>query len=186
MNDQQIIELYFGRKESAITETDKKYGSACRSISYRILNSHEDSEECVNDSYMSIWKSVPPIRPKSLFGYLARIVRNLSLNRYEKQRAKKRGGDERELVFEELSYCIPDGLNSEKEFDKVELAEILNSFLSSLPEEKAIIFMQRYWYFCSVKEIASENKLSQSNVKMILLRLRQSLKEYLAKEGIEV
>ncbi len=186
MDDGQIIELYLAKNESAVTETEIKYGAACHGIAYRILRSREDSEECVLDSYLSLWNSIPPIIPKNLFAYLARLVRNISLNRYEKRRAKKRGSGEKELVLDELSFCIPDSMKNETSIEALELAEIINSFLHSLEEEKATIFMQRYWYLCSIKEIAAQNKLSQSNVKMTLLRLRQTLKEYLAKEGIEV
>lgn len=186
MDDSQIIELYLAKNEAAITETEIKYGTACHGIAYRILRSREDSEECVLDSYLKLWNSIPPIIPKCLFAYLARIVRNLSLNRYEKRRARKRGGGEKELVLDELSYCIPDSMKNEASIEALELAEIINGFLYSLEEEKATIFMQRYWYLCSIKEIAAQHKLSQSNVKTILLRLRETLKDYLAKEGVEV
>lgn len=185
MDDSKIIELYFARDEAAITQTEIKYGSACHSIAQRILKNKEDSEECVFDSYLSVWNTVPPVRPLNLFSYLARIVRNKALNRYERLKAKKRKG-ENELVLEELSYCIPDSLKDEDSIEYLELVEILNKFLHSLDDDKAQIFMQRYWYLCSIKEIAQNNKLSQSNVKMILLRLRESLKTVLAKEGIEV
>ena len=186
MDDSKIIELYFARDEAAITQTEIKYGSACYSIAQRILKNKEDSEECVFDSYLSVWNTVPPVRPLNLFSYLARIVRNKALNRYSRLKAKKRGNGEVELVLEELSYCIPDSMKVEESLEYLELSEIINKFLCSLEEDKAVIFMQRYWYLCSIKQIAKNNSLSESNVKMILLRLRESLKTVLAKEGIEV
>lgn len=186
MDDIQIIELYLKRDESAITHTDKKYGDDLRGISYRIIKNLQDSEECVNDTYIKVWSSVPPEKPLKFFAYLAKIVRNLTLNRYEMLTAKKRGSGEIPLVLEELSYCIPDKDETEREFDRNRLNKTIDSFLSSLEEEKAIIFVQRYFYLCSIKEIAYENKISQSKVKMMLLRLRSTLKEYLITEGIEV
>jgi len=186
MDDSKIVELYFARNETAITQTEIKYGSACRSIAHRILKNKEDSEECVFDSYMSLWNTIPPVKPLNFFSYLARLVRNHSLNRYSRLKAKKRGNGEVELVLEELSYCIPDSMKVEESLEYLELSEIINKFLRSLEEEKAVIFMQRYWYLCSIKQIAKNNNLSESNVKMILLRLRESLRNILAKEGIEV
>ncbi len=186
MNDTEIIDLYFKRDEKAITHTDKKYGDDLRRISHRIIRNTQDSEECVNDTYLKVWNSVPPQNPVRFFAYLVKIVRNLSLNRYEMLTAKKRGSGEIPLVLDELSYCIPDKAGTETEYDKNRLNIIIDRFLSSLEEEKAVIFIQRYFYLCSIKEIARENKMSQSKVKMTLLRLRSTLKEYLITEGIEV
>lgn len=186
MEDKQIIELYFKRDESAITQTDKKYGDNLRSISHRIIRNRQDSEECVNDTYFKVWNAVPPEKPVKFFPYLAKIVRNLTINRCEKLTAKKRGFGEIPLVLDELSYCIPDKSETEKEYGENELRRIIDLFLSSLKEEKAVIFIQRYFYLCPIKEIAEENKISQSKVKMTLLRLRQTLKEFLITEGIEV
>lgn len=186
MEDKQIIEMYFSRQEQAIKESDIKYGSYCRSISMRILGNQEDSEECVNDTWMSAWISIPPNNPQRLSAYFGRITRNLSLKRYESQKAKKRGSGEIPLVLAELSLCIPDTEGVEDRFDEIMLTERINSFLEALSPDKRKIFLQRYWYLCSIKEIAQENEMSQSNVKMTLLRLRGQLKEELKKEGVEI
>lgn len=186
MEDRQIIDLYFSRDEKAIEETEKKYGSYCRSISLRIVKNKEDCEECVNDTWMSAWISIPPKEPLRLSAYLGRIARNLSLKKYEAGKAKKRGSGEIPLVLDELSLCIPDRNNVDGELDSRLLEESIDSFLSSLSAEHRIIFMQRYWYLCSIKEIAEDNGMTQSNVKMTLLRLRNTLREKLKKEGVEI
>ncbi len=186
MEDKEILDLFFGRDERAISHTDEKYGESLRLTSRRITGSTQESEECVNDTYFRVWNSVPPDRPERFLAYLLKKVRNLSLNRLKYLKAKKRGGGELPLVLDELSQCIPDRFSTEQEADKNRLAEILDGFLTSLPEEKAVMFLQRYFYLCSIREIADENSISQSKVKMTLLRLRASLKNLLIKEGIEV
>ncbi len=186
MEDRQIIELYFSRDEKAIKETDIKYGNYCRSISLRILKNKEDSEECINDTWMSAWISIPPKEPQRLSAYLGRITRNLSLKKYEATKAKKRGSGEIPLVLGELSLCIPDENDVDSIIDAKMLEESINVFLASLSDAHRKIFMQRYWYLCSIREIAEENQMSQSNVKMTLLRLRNTLRENLKKEGVEI
>ncbi len=186
MNDTEIIDLYFKRDETAISQTDKKYGNDLKGISYRIVRNRSDSEECVNDTYLRVWRNIPPERPLKFFPYLAKIVRNISLNRYEYIKANKRTADVIPLVLNELSYCIPDKFSMDETIDERELIKIIDNFLMSQSEEKAVIFIQRYFYLCSIKEIAAENAISQSKAKMTLLRLRQALKEQLTKEGIEV
>lgn len=184
MDDSRIIELYWLRSESAIAETANKYGSYCRYIAYNILRSHEDSEECVSDTYLRAWNAMPPQRPNKLSAFLGKITRNLSLNRLEKQNAKKRGEGQTDLVIEELSECVPSPVSIEKAVDDILLTEILNGFLEGLAEDKRKIFMRRYWYLCSVKEIAADFNMSESNVKVTLFRLRGELKQILEKEGI--
>ncbi len=181
MNDEEIINLYWSREEKAIYETDKKYGKYCNAISFNILQNKEDSKECVNDTYMKTWNSIPPQKPNVLKSYLGRIVRNISLNQYEKKKAKKRDYTV-EIALEELNECIPSENNIEKEIDYNELVNMLNIFLSKLSIDKRRIFLERYWYLYSIKDIASKNKLSVNNTKVILLRIRQQLKNYL-KEG---
>lgn len=186
MEDGQIIGLYLSRDERAIKETEKKYGAYCRSISLRILKNKEDCEECINDTWMSAWISIPPEEPQRLSAYLGRIARNLSLKRYASSRAKKRGSGEIPLVLDELSLCIPDRCDIEDTLDARLLQQSIDSFLSSLSVEHRRIFMQRYWYMCSIKEIAEDNSMTQSNVKMTLLRLRNTLREKLKREGVEI
>ena len=186
MEDNQIVELYWARSESAITETADKYGRYCYSIAFNILHGREDSEECVNDTYLSAWNSMPDQRPNKLRAFLGRITRNLSLKRWETYDAAKRGAGQVPLVLDELQECIPARESTEQAIDAMALAELINGFLSTTSEEKRKIFMRRYWYLSPVKEIAKDFTLSESKVKMSLLRTRNELKQYLEKEGVEL
>ncbi len=186
MEDKQIIDLYWVRSESAISETANKYGRYCHSIAFNILHSHEDSEECVNDTFFNAWKTIPPQRPNKLSAFLGTITRNLSLNRWEQYSAEKRGFGQVPLALEELHDCIPAVENVEQVVDDLTLTEILNRFLSMLPKDRRIIFMRRYWYLCSIKEIAKEYSISESKVKMSLMRSRNELKRLLEKEGFDL
>jgi len=186
MTDAKIIKLYFSRSEIAIAETDRKYGKSCRSLSYNIVKSFEDSEECVNSTYLKVWETVPPKKPESLKAYLFKIVRNISLNLYEKIHTQKRGRGEIDLVLEELSELIPSGSSVEKASDDNTIKAVLNYFLSNLSDEKRDIFVLRYFYLKSIKEIADDMSASEGKIKMTLKRLKDELKELLEKEGIEV
>ncbi len=183
MEDEKIVELFWMRSEKAISETKDTYGSYCAAISGNIL-SRQDAEECVNDAYMKLWETIPPQKPRSLKAYLSKIVRNLALDRYEKNRAKKRGGGKTEVVFDEICEFISAG--GEQLADELALREAINKFLSGLERQTRIIFVQRYWYFCPVKEIAQRFSLGESNVKMTLKRTREKLCEHLKKEGFEL
>lgn len=184
MEDIQIVDLYWMRSEDAIPQTAAKYGALCRYIADRILHDDRDSEECVNDTYLHAWKSMPPKRPDILSAFLAKITRNLALDRYEKDQAKKRGGGECPLVLDELEECIPGPDAPDKVSDSLVIRYTLNRFLSKLPADKRKIFVLRYWYLEPVKEIAKKCKVSESNVKMTLQRLREELKQLLAEGGI--
>lgn len=186
VEDEKIIDMYWARNEAAITETDSKYGKYCRYISYNILYNEEDSMECVNDTYLRAWNAMPPKRPNKLSAFLGKIVRNLSLNLYEKRHAAKRGDGQMEVVLDELSECIPDKHKVEDVIEERTITKVINDFLANVPEEKRKIFVRRYWYMSSVNEIATEYGISQSKVKMTLLRLRNDLKMHLEKEGIFV
>ena len=181
MEDEEIINLYWNRQEKAIYETDKKYGKYCSTISFNILQNNEETKECVNDTYLKTWDSIPPQRPNILKVYLGRIARNLAINQYERKKAKKRDYT-LEIALEELNECLSSKNNVEEEFDYNELVNMLNVFLSKLSQDKRKIFLERYWYLYSIKEISSRNKISESNVKTILLRIRKGLKNFL-KEG---
>ena len=185
MEDFQIIELYWDRAERAIAETEQKYGNYCRSIAYRILRDREDAEECVNDTWLRAWKSMPPERPNLFSAFLAKITRNLSLNRFEKRNAAKRGGGEVAVVLEELGECVPAHGGVEQEVDLKYLTALLNAFLGQLGEENRRLFVLRYWYLCPVKEAASRCGMGQSKAKMRLMRMRDELREILAKEGFD-
>ena len=185
MEDNVIIDMYFARDEQAIGSTRDKYGRLLRSIAYGILRSHEDSEECENDTYLKTWNSIPPVRPASLQAFLAKITRNLSLDRYDRMHAQKRGGGEVPLMIEELEEGIPDesAQRTDDDSDSEELKRIINEFLGTLADDARKIFMRRYFFGDSVKEIADKYGFGVSKVKMSLSRSRESLQAVLNKEG---
>ena len=186
MEDQQIVKLYLERSEDAIGQTALKYGNYLHTIAYHILENQEDSEECVNDTYWKAWGIIPPRRPKRLSVFLGKITRNLSLDWFRRYTAEKRGGGEIMVALEELGDCVSNPGTGEEQFEKMLLAEVLNRFLASLTPEHRMIFMRRYWYVSSVKEIAEDFGITESKVKMSLLRSRNRLKEILDKEGIVI
>lgn len=184
MEDTKIIELYFDRDETAITETDKKYGPYCKTIAYRILRSLPDSEECVNDTWLRAWNTMPPQKPSVLRQFLAKITRNLSLDRYRTDHAQKRGGGELELTMEELSECVSTGGDPATQLELEELKQNIAAFLQTLPERDRNIFLRRYFYVESHQQIARHYLLRPANVRLILSRTRQKLKDFLRKEGL--
>ena len=184
MEDEAIIALYWQRSEEAIVQTDRKYGRYCRSIAFNILDNDDDTDECLNDTYLRAWNLMPPKRPSLLSALLAKITRNLALDRRKYNRAEKRGGGQVPLVLEELSECIPGGTDAEEILEDKEITALLNRFLSSLPQRTREVFMLRYWYLCPVRQIAETLGLGESNVKMTLLRTRRQLKALLEKEGV--
>jgi RNA polymerase sigma-70 factor (ECF subfamily) len=184
MNDHELIELYQNRSESAITQTASRYGSYCSAIAMNILKNREDTEECINDTYLKVWNSIPPERPESFVSYIGRIVRNLSINRYRAQNAKKRGGIA--VLLGELEDCLPSDVNVENEADARCLGERINAFLETIGENEMLYFVRRYWYADSITEIKKRYNVSESKVKTSLFRTRNKLKEELMKEGIEL
>lgn len=184
MEDERIIDLYWARQESAIAETEEKYGGYCRSISLHILKSQEDSEECINDTWMHAWDSMPPKRPDYLGAFLGKIARNLSISRYRMNHARKRGSGETELLLTELEECIPSAKSVEEEIEGKETAEAINRFLYGIEAESRNIFIRRYFYADSIKEIADRFSISESKVKSQLFRMRNRLKDHLEKEGV--
>ncbi len=184
MSDEEIIELYWQRSETAIAETKNKYGRYCHHIAYNILQNQEDCEECVNDTYLKAWEAMPPNRPALLSVFLGTITRNLSLNKYKYYSAEKRGFGQMTCVLEELDECIPGQNNVEQMIENESLTEILNQFLGKLKPKMRKIFMRRYWYLSSIKEIAKDFHMTESSVKMSLQRARVELKKILEKEGI--
>ncbi len=184
MDDTKIIDLYWARSELAITETAEKYGSYCRAIALRVLRDHRDSEECVNDTWLGAWNAMPPQRPAALSAFLGRITRNLALDRWRQAHAKKRGGGEMTVALEELQECVPAPGGVEAAVDDMALADALSRFLLSLSPEAQRFFVQRYWYLCSIREIANNCGVGDGKVKMSLLRSRQALQKFLEKEGI--
>lgn len=184
MDDEKIVELYHQRNESAITETKAKYGKYCYAIAYRILNIAEDAEECESDTYFKTWNTIPPKKPNPLAPYLATITRGLSIDKWRKASAQKRCNPDVLVSMQELEECIPSNKTIEDELDTKELAKMISVFLRSLPETECNVFLNRYWFFLSVKDICEKYNFSQSKVKMMLLRTREKLLSYLEKEGI--
>lgn len=186
MGDQQIVDLYWARAENAISETAHKYGRYCHYIAYNILHNDEDSEECVNDTYLKAWNVIPPQRPNKLSTFLGKITRNFALDRYKYNSREKRGGGQMPLVIDELAECVSTTDTANHIIDDMVLVDCFNRFLATLPAETRKIFMRRYWYFSSIKEIANDFSISESNVKMTLFRVRNKLKQLLEKEGFEL
>lgn len=184
MTDDKIIDLYWERDETAIAESDKQYGKYCYSISYRILNSHEDSEECVNETWLNAWQAIPPQRPAKLSLFLGRITRNLSFDKFRASRTAKRGGGEIMLILDELNECVPSANSTEQVILDQELGKIINRFLYTLPERECSIFLSRYWYSYPLKVISEKFSMTENNVKANLFRSRKKLKRYLEKEDI--
>ena len=184
MEDSKIIDLFWARDEAAIAQTDAAYGRKLYALANKILNSREDAEESVNDTYLGAWNSIPPHRPAVLSTYLGKITRRLALKKHRMNTAEKRGGTEAALSLDELADCIPSNHTIDEQLDNRELVSILNDFLSELPETQRKVFVCRYWYCDSIAEIAQRFARSESNVKMTLLRTREKLKLRLKKEGI--
>ena len=184
MDDSEIIELYFQRSEEAVTQTASKYGKYCYQIAYHILSSREDSEESVNDTYLAAWNTMPPRRPNILSAFLGKLTRYISLDRWKKRSAQKRGGGQVALSLEELEECISGSNNPEKEVDRKELLRYLNRFLDALPETQRSVFVCRYWYLESIPEIAARFGFSESKVTAMLHRLREKLRARLQLEGL--
>lgn len=184
MQDAQIIELYFARNEEAIAATSAKYNSYCMQIAMNILHSREDSEECVNDTYLAAWNSIPPQRPERLSAYLARLARNLSLNRYKSNHAERRGGGELAISLSELDECIAD---TAVEDESAEAAgRRISDFLYTLNKETRQVFVRRYFYNDSISDIAHRFGMSDSKVKSMLHRTRIGLKAYLEENGVNI
>ena len=182
MQDCNIVDLYWQRDERAIKETASKYGSYCYRIAYDILYSELDAEECVNDTYLKAWETMPPHKPEKLSTFLGKITRNLALNRYIHDRAQKRN-KATDVVFDELAELIPDGMTSHMP-EEVALKDVINRFVASLPSLTRVVFVRRYWYVSSIRDIAADYGLSQGYVKVMLLRTRKKFKAFLEKEGI--
>ena len=182
MEDKKIVELYWARNEDAITQTSVKYGGMMHATSKSIVGSHEDAEECVNDAYLAAWNSMPENRPTYLGGYMAKIIRNISLNRYDRNHAAKRQGVQ--VVFEELEGCLTDYNTPEEEYEQGCLKEVLDNFLESLDEQKRVIFLRRYFYTDSIAEIAQRMQMSEGKIKSILFRLRGQLAATLKEAGV--
>ncbi len=183
MEDKEIVELYWERDQSAIAQTKEKYEHFCYSIAYGILRNQMDSEECVSDTYLRAWNGIPPEHPQILSAFLGRITRNLSLDRYRMIHAKKRGEGEVEVVFDEVRDMLQNDF-SDHHVEQLSVTDIMNEFLAKQKKENRILFVRRYWYMDSIAELAQKFGYSESKVKSMLLRMRQSLRTSLEEEGI--
>lgn len=189
MLDTEIVDLFFARDEAAISSCSDKYGAGLRRISANVLNDMEVAKECENDTYMQAWELIPPNEPRTyLFAFLARIIRHISLDVCRKQGAQKRSAVVQELSAE-LEECIPDrsrGNETESIIDSQELGAVLSGWLRELPAEQRMIFVRRYWYMDSVRDIAKHMSVSEGMVKSSLFRMRNKLRNHLEKEGYEI
>lgn len=185
MDDNQIIDLFWNRDETAIEQTVNRYGRYCRTIAYNILGNEEDVQECLNDTWLGAWNSIPPARPSCLSAFLAKITRNLAITRYRAGHALKRTGDRLSEPLEELGDCMSASVNNiEEEIDRRTLESAINRYLETVSEKQRKIFVRRYFYMDSVAEIADLYELGQSDVKVTLLRMRRSLQKRLEDEGL--
>lgn len=182
MTDDKIIQLFFQRKEVAIEETHKKYGSYCFKIANNILNSREDSEECLNDTWLKTWDSIPPTRPIHFNLFLAKIIRNFAINKYRSKHTHKRGKGEIVLVLDELEECIAGQSDVETLYIAEELQNTINKFVRGLPERDGNVFIRRYFYADSISDISNQYHISENNVRVILSRTRNKLRIMLERE----
>ena len=186
MEDSKILDMYFERKESAIDETRLKYGNRLLKTSRNILHSNEDAEECVNDTLLKAWEVIPPNRPTMFGAFLAKIARNLSINKWEAKSAAKRGGGETNLMLSELEECLPSKNNPEKEYEANQITEAINAFLATLDKPARVAFVLRYFHGESIRAISGRFSTTESKIKSILFRTRKKLNEHLKKEGIVI
>lgn len=183
MDDLAIIELYHKRDEQAIAESDRKYGGMCRSIALHLLGNREDAEECVNDTWYAAWRKMPPERPASLGAFLGRITRNLSVSRWRREHAQKRN-DGLEVLLAELEECVPSAETVESTVERKMLAEVIGAWLDTLEREEQWLFIRRYWYADSVKDLASTLREQPNTCSQRLCRLRKELRIFLESKGV--
>lgn len=186
MNDEQIIFMYFERNEDAITQTKAKYGAYCMKIAMNILNDRLDSEECLNDTWLGAWRSIPPQHPRNLAAYLGKITRNLSINRYKARHTEKRAINEFAISLDELSECIPGGDAAANDALAEDIGKSISEFLRSQKTLDRRVFVCRYFYCDSIADIAEHFEISESRAKSLLFRMRSKLKMHLAQNNIFV
>lgn len=183
IEDEKIIELFFQRSEQAIRELDIKYGKIYHKLSYNIVNNWQEAEECVNDAYLGAWNAIPPAKPDPLLTYICKIVRNISLKIYYRKAAVKRSSHYT-IAMEEIEACIADPNTVEAEIEVRELTRIIESFLDTLTVENRVIFIRRYWFSESCKDIAEFTGLTEKNISVRLTRIRQKMKDYLIEREV--
>jgi len=182
--DSQITEMLCLRNEKALDLLRDAYGSLCYTLAFRLLGNHQDAEECVNDALLAVWNSSAPVRADTLRGYLVALVRRTAIDRFKAQNAQKRCGTQFASALDELADMLPSDEQVEQQIEQRELTEAITAFLRTLPQDTMRIFMQRYYLSQSVQEIAENNNMGKSAVKMSLMRTRNKLKDHLEKEGL--
>lgn len=185
IDDEKIIDLFFERDQQGIRELDIKYGKICHNLSYNIVNSRQDAEECVNDAYLGAWNAIPPTRPNPLLSYIVKIVRNISIKIYWRKEAAKRNSIYT-IAMQEIEAYIADPKNVENEVEARELARIIEDFLDTLTTKERVIFMRRYAYIDTYADIAKRVGISEKNVSVRLTQIRQKMKKYLIERGVLV
>ena len=184
MEDAAIVDLYWQRSDQAIRETDQKYGRYCHAIAYHCIQSHEDAEECVNDTWLRAWNLMPDQRPSALAAFLGTITRNLAISRYRAKVSRKRGGGQIPLALDELSECIPSDADPEKSLELRELEEAVGRFMETLSQPERMVFTARYWYLAPVEEISHRMGFSAAKTTSMLHRIRGRLRTFLREEGL--
>lgn len=183
MEDEKIIALFFQRCEQGLQELDLKYGKLCHKLSYNILSNWQDVEECVNDSYLAAWKTIPPAKPNPLSAYICKIVRNISLKLYDRKKATKRNSTY-DIAMDELKSPLASPNTVETEMETRELARIIEDFLDTLATENRVIFMRRYWFFDTYADISKLVGLTEKNISVRLTRIRKQMKEFLLEREV--
>ena len=186
MQDKDIVRLFLERSDSAVAAAEKKYRGYCYKVALNILGSGEDADYCVNEAFLKAWETIPPQQPRILSAFLAKITRNCAINMLKQSAAQKRGGGEAELVFDEISEMVSGNSDVERDAENRELINEINRFLTKLPAMKRDIFICRYWYCDSVRDIAAQFSTTENSVSVILNRTRKKLREHLQKRGFEI
>ena len=186
MQDQQIVSLYWQRDETAIRETERKYGRYLYKIANNILSNPEDSEESVSDTYWKAWNSMPPHKPSVLATYLGKIARQVSIDIFRSRNREKRKASEYALSLAELEECVSGGDTTGQMADLHLLAEAIGTYLRGLPPDARNAFVGRYYFMDSMKEVAAYCGMKEAKAKSLLYRTRQGLKAYLLREGLDL
>ncbi len=186
MEDDKIIELMENRDERSIAELSKKYGGICGKVAQNILGDFTEAEQCLIDTYLKVWNSIPPAKPASLPAFVVTIARNLAISQLREKRSAKRGGGAKTLSFDELDDFVSGASSIESKAERNELINAINKFLEKLPRKKQQLFIKRYWGCCSIDELAREFGMTESNVTVTLTRVRKKLKDHLCKRGFEI
>lgn len=182
--DDRILNMFWERDERALETVAERYGRYCWSVAYGILKNREESDDCVNETYLKLWESIPPNRPDNLKAYIARIAKNIALNALRSLQTQSRGGGELTVVLDELSECVASSDNVEQKAINKELIKAINKFLKTLPQKKRDIFVLRYWYVMSISDIAKRYGCSENSVSVTISRTRKTLTEFLRKRGM--